>query len=200
MKSIINFLFEIGMLKKTPRSGYFFLGSGDESVAEHILRMTYIGYVMAKLKPEVDEGKLIKMCMVHDLAEARTGDHNYVHKKYVDIHEDKAIEALTRDLPFGPEIKALCSEFNERKTEESLLANDADQIEHILQLKECMDLGNPCAEDWIRNAQKRIKTGTGQKLAEFILSTRSTEWWFADKDDEWWVNGGNGQTKGKGGR
>ena len=184
MKSIINFLFEIGMLKKTPRSGYFFLGSGEESVAEHILRMTYIGYVMAKLKPEVDECKLIKMCLAHDLAEARTGDHNYVHKKYVNIHEDRAIKDLTEDLPFGPEIKSLCQEFNERLTEESLLANDADQIEHILQLKECLDLGNPCAKDWIGNAKKRIKTKIGQKLAASILATRSTEWWFHDKDDE----------------
>ncbi len=190
MKSIVNFLFETGMLKKTPRSGYFFLGSGEESVAEHILRMTYIGYVMAKLDPEVDECKLIKMCLAHDLAEARTGDHNYVHKKYVRVDEEKAIRDLSGSLPFGPEIIALCLEFNERTTKESLLANDADQIEHILQLKECSDLGNPYAGDWIKNAKKRIRTDIGQKLAESILSTNSTEWWFQDKDDEWWVNGG----------
>jgi len=33
MKDIANFLFEVGMLQKTPRSGYQFLGSGCESVA-----------------------------------------------------------------------------------------------------------------------------------------------------------------------
>lgn len=189
MKSIINFLFEIGMLKKTPRSGYFFLGSGQESVAEHILRMTYIGYVMSKLEPGVDECKLIKMCLIHDLPEARTGDHNYVHKKYVRVDEERATQDLTKGLPFGPEIKALCKEFNERKTQVALLANDADQIEHILQLKECMDLGNPHASDWIKNAKKRIKTKIGQKLADSILATPSTDWWFQNKDSQWWVNG-----------
>ncbi len=189
MKSIVNFLFEVGMLKKTPRSGYFFLGSGVESVAEHIMRMTCIGYVMGKLHENIDEGKLIKMCLLHDLAEARTGDHNYVNKKYVSVDEEKAISDLSGELPFSSEIIALYKEFNECKTDESLLANDADQIEHILQLKECMDLGNPHAKDWIKNARKRIKTHVGQKLADYILKTHSTEWWFEDKDAEWWVNG-----------
>ena len=190
MKSVANFLFEIGMLKKTPRSGYFFLGSGEESVAEHIMRMTYIGYVMAKMDPKLDECKLIKMCMFHDLAEARTGDHNYVHKKYVDVNEMKATQDLADDLFFGPEIMALYQEFDEMKTRESLHANDADQIEHILQLKECMDMGNPYAKDWIENAKKRMKTDIGKRLTEYILETNAIEWWFQDKDDEWWVNGG----------
>lgn len=190
MKPIINFLFEIGMLKKTPRSGYFFLGAGSESVAEHIMRMTYIGYVMAKLVEGVDECKIIKMCLLHDLAEARTGDHNYVHKKYVQVDEEKATSDLARDLPFGDEITSLFKEFNEAKTKEARLANDADQLEHILQLKECMDLGNPNAIDWINNAKKRIRTETGKKMAEQILKTHYTEWWFEDKGSEWWVRGG----------
>ncbi|MGA1794666.1 MAG: HD domain-containing protein [bacterium] len=190
MKSIVNFLFEIGMLKKTPRSGYFFLGSGEESVAEHVMRMTSIGYVMAKLDPQADECKLIKMCLVHDLAEARTGDHNYVHKRYVTVDEEKATRDLAADLSFGPEITALSKEFNEGCTREAQLANDADQIEHILQLKECMDLGSPHAADWIRNAQKRIRTAIGRTLVEAILETNTMDWWFQDKDDEWWVNGG----------
>ena len=190
MNSIVNFLFEIGMLKKTPRSGYFFLGSGEESVAEHVMRMTSIGYVMAKLDPQADECKLIKMCLVHDFAEARTGDHNYVHKRYVTVDEEKATKDLASDLPFGPEITALSKEFNEASTREAQLANDADQIEHILQLKECMDLGSPHAGDWIRNAQKRIRTPIGHSLVEAILETNTMDWWFQDKDDEWWVNGG----------
>ena len=44
MDNIANFLFEVGMLNKTPRSGYQFLGSGKESVAEHILRTVFVGY------------------------------------------------------------------------------------------------------------------------------------------------------------
>ncbi|MGA1869186.1 MAG: HD domain-containing protein [bacterium] len=189
MKSIINFFFEVGMLKNTPRSGYHFLGSGFESVAEHILRMTFIAYVMAKLNPYVDEAKLIKMCLFHDLPEARTGDQNYVHKKYVNVNESKAVDDLVSTLPFGQEIKELIEEFNAGKTEESLLAADADQIEHLLRLKECADLGNRYAHDWMRNAQKRLKTVTGRELAKTIILTDSSEWWFQNKDSDWWIKG-----------
>jgi len=50
MKNIANFLFEAGMLKRTPRTGYQFLGTGAESVAEHIFRTIYIGYVLGGLQ------------------------------------------------------------------------------------------------------------------------------------------------------
>ncbi|PKN06235.1 MAG: phosphohydrolase, partial [Deltaproteobacteria bacterium HGW-Deltaproteobacteria-7] len=46
MDSIANFLFEVGMLSRTPRSGYQFLGSGNESVAEHVLRTVFVGYTL----------------------------------------------------------------------------------------------------------------------------------------------------------
>ncbi len=55
MRDIADFLFEVGMLKKTPRSGFQFLGSGCESVAEHVLQTLYIGYVLCKLDPTADE-------------------------------------------------------------------------------------------------------------------------------------------------
>ena len=42
LTSIVDFLFEVGILAKTPRSGFHFLGSGEQSVAEHINRVSYI--------------------------------------------------------------------------------------------------------------------------------------------------------------
>ena len=142
MKNIANFLFEAGMLKRTPRSGFQFLGSGAESVAEHIFRTTYIGYSLGKMAKGVNVDRMIKMCLFHDLPEARTGDLNYVNKKYVVANEKKAVEDLVQTLPFGEEIGELIQEFNEGKTEESKLARDADQIEMILALKEYKDIGN----------------------------------------------------------
>jgi len=75
-----DFLFEVGMLCKTPRSGCQFLGSGRESVAEHVLRTVFIGYALCKLNPSLEELRVLKMCVFHDLPEARTGDMNYVIK------------------------------------------------------------------------------------------------------------------------
>src|SRR5512136_2463154 len=158
MDSIANFLFEVGMLKKTPRTGFRFLGSGCESVAEHVLRTIFIGYTLSKFETDIDELKVMKMCLVHDLPEARTGDMNYMYKKYVSVDEEKAVRELTETLFFGDEVKAAIHEFNEKKTKESLIAHDADQLSLILQLKEYGDLGNKYTKDWIEFARKRLCT------------------------------------------
>jgi putative hydrolase of HD superfamily len=189
MKNIANFLYEAGMLKRTPRSGFQFLGTGAESVAEHIFRTTYIGYALGKLAKSVDVDRMIKMCLFHDLPEARTGDLNYVNKKYVEANEKKAVEDLAQTLPFGGEIRELVLEFIEGKTDEAKLARDADQLEMILALKEYKDLGNTYADEWLDFSLKRLQTDTARELAGTILETDSSLWWFSDKSD-WWVTGG----------
>lgn len=190
MKDIVNFLFEVGMLKKTPRSGLQFLGTGNESVAEHIMRVVFIGYTLSRLIDNVDEMKVIKMCFLHDLPETRTGDLNYVNKKYVVAYEDKAIKELASTLPFGEEIVSLIEEFKVMETLEAKLANDADQLELILQLKEYHDLGNRYAEEWMEYAQKRLSTPLARELAKIICETDFSNWWFKEKGD-WWITGGN---------
>jgi putative hydrolase of HD superfamily len=129
------------------------------------------------------------MCLFHDLPEARTGDMNYVNKKYVEVNERKAIEDLSQPLPFGGEIKELILEFNEGKSKEALLARDADQLELILALKEYKDLGNTYADEWLQFSLKRLQTDAAQELARVILETDSSLWWFSDKGD-WWISGG----------
>lgn len=189
MKNIANFLFEAGMLKRTPRSGFQFLGTGAESVAEHIFRTTYIGYALGRMAAGVDVNRMVKMCLFHDLPEARTGDLNYVNKKYVNANERKAVDDLAQTLPFGGEIRDLIIEFNEGTTEEAKLARDADQLEMILALKEYKDLGNKYADEWMEFSMRRLATDAGRELAKVILETDSSLWWFSDKGD-WWVSGG----------
>ncbi|MFC1835214.1 HD family hydrolase [Thermodesulfobacteriota bacterium] len=190
LKPIANFLFEVGMLKKTPRSGFQFLGTGGESVADHSLRCAVIGYTLANIAGDHAPEKVALMCLFHDLAESRTGDLNYVNKKYVQADEEAAVNDMTAQLPFGDEIRRFSKEFNERKTRRARLAHDADQLELILQLKELGDLGNPYCKDWISSAVKRLMTEPGQRLAKTILGTEFCDWWFEEKEDEWWVNGG----------
>jgi len=188
MDGIANFLFEVGMLSKTPRSGYQFLGSGKESVAEHVLRTIFVGYALCKMDPELDEFRVLKMCALHDLPEARTGDMNYVNKKYVRVDEEKAVRELTEDIPFGEDIKAFIDEFNRKETKEAQAVRDADQIALILQLKEYGDLGNKYSEEWISYALQRLSTKCGKELARKIVQTDSSNWWFKEKSD-WWING-----------
>jgi putative hydrolase of HD superfamily len=177
MKNIANLLFEAKMLKEIPRSGYHFLGSGHESVAEHSFSATFIAFVMTKLETKVDALKLISMCLVHDLAESRIGDLNTVQKNYVNADEAKALEDTIKYLPFGPSITQLIREFNEGRSIEAQLAYDADQLALILELKCLSDIGYQPPNDWLPHVLKRLKTDIGHEIALCITETRRDEWW-----------------------
>jgi len=188
MRDMVHFLFEVGILKSIPRSGYQFLGSGSESVAEHTFRVAVIAYLLAKHEPKADMQKVLLMSLFHDFHEARTGDHNYVNKRYVTVNEDKAVRDLAQKLPFGQEIISLIDEFNSRETPEARLSRDADQLDFILELKRQLDLGNKSAAEWLRYAVKRLITDSAKKLADEIIKTGSSDWWFK-KNEELWVKG-----------
>jgi putative hydrolase of HD superfamily len=188
MKNIANFLFELGMLKRTPRTGFQFLGSGAETVAEHIFRTSLIGYTLARMDEQADAGKVVLLCLFHDIPEARTGDLNYVNKKYCKVDEHKAVEDLAKTLPFGDDYRMMQEEFMASQSREALIAHDADQLEMILALKEYKDLGNRYADEWYPATVKRLQTEVAKQLAETIWMTDSTRWWF-DDDADWWVRG-----------
>lgn len=188
LKAVANFLFEVGILSKTPRSGFHFLGSGQQSVSEHTTRTIYVGFVLAMMSSKVDVGKVMKMCLLHDLAEARTSDLNYVHQKYAISDEESAILDLAKTLSFGEEILNILKEYKERKSIEALIAKDADVIEWILSLKEEVDTGNSRAASWLPSSVKRLKTKVAKELAKVAIKTPSDDWWFYNKQDEWWVS------------
>lgn len=183
MERIANLLFEVNILKEIPRTGYHFLGVGGESVAEHSFMITVIGFVMARMEPSVDALKLLSMCLLHDLPEARTGDLNYVQKKYVTVDEEKAIRDSTLNLPFGKDIFELLIEFNQAETLEAKLAKDADQISFILELKKILDVKSASPEKWLPTVIARVKTETGKKLAQSILETEWDSWWLKNYID-----------------
>lgn len=187
LSNIANFLYEMGILAKTPRSGFYFLGSGEQSVAEHINRVCYIGYCLAKMNGKVDSGKVVQMCLFHDVSESRISDLNYVHQKYTERFEEKAHTDMTNSLPFGTDIKAMLDEYELRESLESMLVKDADNLEFIISLKEQYDIGNERANTWIEPAVKRLKTEEGKLLGNIVTKTDSDAWWFGEKDDEWWV-------------
>ena len=180
MKQIVNLLFEARILKDINRSGYAFLGTGRESIAEHSFMTAFICFVMAGMDDTVDAERLVAMALVHDLAEARTGDLNYVEKRYSKPDEAKAVSHLTRQIPFGVSIKKLIDEFNASETREAELANDADQISFVLELKKLSDTGAKGPEKWLPVVIDRIKTDIGRQMAKDIMETSWDEWWQMD--------------------
>jgi putative hydrolases of HD superfamily len=184
-KDVADFLFEGRLLKKIPRSGFQFLGDGKESVAEHCFSTTLIAYVISRLEPDINVEKLLSLCLVHDLAEARVGDLNYVQKMYVTVDENKAVSHMTRHLPFGDHLAGLIDEFNQKKSKEAQLAHDADQLALILELKNMSDLGKTHADKWLVQVIQRLVTDVGKYLADAILNRKQDSWWLKDYHENW---------------
>ena len=140
MKNIADLFFEARILKEIPRSGFSFLGVGKESVAEHVYMTTFIAFTMAQMVDGIDAEKLVSMCLVHDLCEARTGDLNYVQKKYITAHQKKARKDIIRNIPFGSFLDELMKEFDIGDTLEAKLARDADQLALVIELKNLSEM------------------------------------------------------------
>jgi Predicted hydrolases of HD superfamily len=188
MQRLTDFLFEAGMLKKTPRSGYQFLGTGSENVAEHSFRTAIIGYILAK-EAGADIARTTMLCLFHDLPEARTGDFNYVNRMYNRTDPKLALEHATFGTGLTDELIDMLSELEMEESQEAKLAHDADQIDLILNLKEELDLGNKYAAKWIEGSLGRLVTDEGKALAKTITETDHTDWWYSGPDPKWWVKG-----------
>jgi len=196
MSQRAKYLHEVGMLNDTPRSGFAFLGEGKQSVSEHMFRMMHVAFVLVRMsETPVNELRVLQLVMFHDLPEARTGDHNYVNRKYVHEDLEKLLDEGAHEWAHGEEIVALVREFEDAQTPEARLAKDADQLELLLGLKRHADLGNPHVADWLPPLLARLKTDAGKTLAQEILATRWDAWWFSDKNDPHWVNAKAAQLK-----
>jgi putative hydrolase of HD superfamily len=177
MSTIAELLYQAHHLKRIQRTGYQFLGPGQESVAEHSYSTTFIAYVMSQLEPEADALKLITMCLLHDLPEARTGDLNYVQKKYLATDDSRALKDTTADIPFGDDMARLIDEFEEGHSREARLAKDADQLSFIIELRSLTDMGYATPDTWLPNVIQRLTTETGRRIATELVKTPWDSWW-----------------------
>ncbi len=184
---IANFVYETGIHSKTPRSGFWFLGSGDQSVAEHLFHTAMIAYALAYLEPKADKNKVVLMALFHDIGEGRTSDHNYIHQRYGRLAEADAVADMSENIPFGKEILGLFKEEQAKLTLEAKLVKDADTLEWMATLREEKVKGNIKARKWISIAMKRLKTAGAKRLGKVLLKTNPDSWWF-NSSDAWFVD------------
>lgn len=184
---ITNFVYETGIHSKTPRSGFWFLGSGNQSVAEHLFHTAMIAYALAYLEPKANKGKVVLMALFHDIGEGRTSDHNFVHQRYGRLAEADAVADISQNVPFGAEILSLFKEEQDKKTLEAKLVKDADNLEWLVTLREEEVKGNIKAKKWIKQVFKRIKTKNAKKLGKILINTDPDAWWFR-ANDPWFVD------------
>ncbi len=182
---IVDFINEVGMLRFTPRTGYQFLGTGSENVAEHSHRVTVIGFVLAKMAG-ADVARTVFLCLFHDLAEARTGDFNYVNKMYNTSNARLAMQHATEGTGLQEDILSYWDELEEQASLEASLAHDADQLDMLFNLKRESEKGNTFACQWMESAMKRMRTEYAKEIAEVVLHTPSHYWWFNGPESSWW--------------
>lgn len=192
-KRLADFVFELGMLRRTPRTGYQFLGSGAENVAEHSFRTAMIGYILAR-RAGADVARTVFLCLFHDVHEARIGDFNYVNRIYNTSDPVLAFTHALEGTGLRAEVLDMWRELEAGETLEAKLAQDADQLDFIANLKEEQDLGNPYAAKWLAHALPRLRTDVAREFAAVIRETDQSEWWFARPDESWWRKG-NGKRR-----
>lgn len=198
LNQITNFVYEMGIHQRTPRSGLWFLGSGEQSVAEHLFRVAMIAYALCHLTPKANKDRAIFMALMHDIGEGRVSDLNYVHQRYGRLAEANAVKDIAKSVPFGEEIEAAYLEEQAKETLEAKLVKDADNLEWLATMREEETKGNAKAKGWALDASKRMKTPAGKAIAKLLLTTHPDEWWH-DESDPWWIDRNpNNQTWKKG--
>ena len=133
-KTLIQNLAVAERLKDATRHCYT-SGGRHESVAEHSWRMTLMAYWVSDEFPEANLEKLFKMCLIHDLGEAFTGDIPSFEKTQAnEKQEAELLYEWTSSLPepFASEMTALYHEMEERQTLEARIYKALDNLEALI--------------------------------------------------------------------
>ena len=147
MVGLISFLAELMRLKSVPRIGWLLRGVRDvESVASHSFGVAVIAMLLAdrarERGVEVNVERLLRMALLHDLTEARTGDLPSTIKRYFDKASIKAAdESIAKEIftelgDLSESYLELWSDYEHRASIESRLVKAADKLDLLMQSRE----------------------------------------------------------------
>jgi 5'-deoxynucleotidase YfbR-like HD superfamily hydrolase len=138
LSDILASLWQIGLLKELPRTGWVRAGVPQpESVADHSFRTTVLALALG---PElgVNVERLVKMLLVHDLGESdpQVGDitpFDGIAPAEKHRLESSAMERLCSNLPNGADMLTLWHEYEAGQSPEAKIAQQLDAFERALQ-------------------------------------------------------------------
>ena len=110
-----------------------------ESVAEHSWRLALMAMLLEDEFPDTDMNKVIKMCLIHDLGEAFTGDIATFNKTDADSRKEELVyqEWLDSFPEFQKrQFRELLAEMSELETKEAKLYKALDKMEAVIQHNE----------------------------------------------------------------
>ena len=134
-RKLLDALLIAERLKDATRHCYT-AGGRHESVAEHSWMMTLMAFFMRDEFPEADMDKVIRMCIIHDLGEAFTGDIPTFEKTQAhEAAEESLLNGWVDALPdpVRSEMQALYQEMAQRQTTEARIYKAIDGLEALIQ-------------------------------------------------------------------
>ena len=142
VETLLSFLNKIEKLKSVPRPCVTADGI-QENVAAHSWRTAVTAFLIRDEFPDVDMDRVIKMCLIHDIGEAVTGDIPTFEKTGEhEAAERQAIDGLLRILPDSlyRELSAMFAEMDALETKEARVYKALDKLEAVIQHNES-DIG-----------------------------------------------------------
>ena len=137
---ILDFFKIAANLKNIQRQGWIDKLSLDtpESVADHSYSMAIMGMVISDLENYNSE-KILKMVLLHDLAESKIGDYtpDQISKEQKKELENKAFFEIVGILPrtVRAQYLKIWEEYQEHVSDESKMVHQIDRLEMVLQAK-----------------------------------------------------------------
>ncbi|QFJ55790.1 HD domain-containing protein [Pseudobutyrivibrio xylanivorans] len=176
LKKQLDFALEIDKEKNIFRQTHLSGNGRNENDAEHAWHMAIMAYLLREhSNQQVDIGKVMLMCLIHDIVEIDAGDtyaYDAENLKTQKAREDAAKERIFSLLPEDQknELIALFDEFEAYETAESKFAHSMDNLQPLI-------LNNSNGgNDWrehgvtaaqVRGRQDKTKLGS-EKLFEVV--------------------------------
>ncbi|MBR1623605.1 MAG: HD domain-containing protein [Pseudobutyrivibrio sp.] len=138
LRQQLDFALEIDKEKNVFRQTHLSNHGRNENDAEHAWHMAIMAYLLREYSNEpVDIGKVMLMCLIHDIVEIDAGDtyaYDEENKKTQGAREEAAKEHLFGMLPEdqASELMALFEEFEEYSTAESKFAHAMDNLQPLM--------------------------------------------------------------------
>jgi len=169
---ILDFFKTVVNLKKISRQGWIDKLSikNPESVADHSYSMAIMGMVLSDLE-NYDSERILKMILLHDLAESKIGDFT---PEQINIEnkiqlENTAFNEIIEHLPdsIKKQYLEIWQEYQENTSPESKIIHQIDKLEMALQAKTYQNEGHPKEklETFFESAKIEI---TNPKLKELF--------------------------------
>lgn len=168
---IDTFIQSIFGLKKIKRTGWLAKGKilDGESIADHSYSLSALCMVFSDILG-LDTEKVMKMCIIHDLAESIIGDimPGEIPEKEKKMKETKAMKSILFSLPVSVRIDyiGIWKEFLLNGSQEAQLVHKVDKLEMLLQAREYLLQGYPIRylEQFFKSIEKYCNQEDNQSL------------------------------------